>query len=276
MYSLYDKSHNFGSLNDIEKAKIIKFLKEPSNNSHWYVVGTMQNVRPHVHIDEFKNILTSVILTHKSSSSDDLIDLLIEFAGDNKKFVVDLINKSDSKQLPKVFLCMDHNEDEEVRGLRSMSLIKYPPSMIFKTKYQPTLEALKKLPPVMRLQALEAITNRKMLGYNPFGKIKDKDEFRSMLFGALLRYTDRIEQVWQKYQEYSGFGKDSLVKIKAECETCGEYSFSIASKCIRTFTGFKSSRLFWLFDNKMCTICGEYGKITAQVFLDAEGNEYTL
>ena len=134
--------------------------------------------------------------------------------------------------------------------------------MIITNKYKPSIAALKKLPPVMRLKTFETLLSNDSLAYNIFSNFKNEDDFKLMLFSSVLRHRDRAETVWEKYQEVSMLGKKGTIKSKFNCSNCGDYEINITSTRGRTKAGLDKmlfSRTAGM-NSDICKLCGKYNQ----------------
>lgn len=165
------------------------------------------------------------------------------------------------------------NDDEEEAGLRALSGVKYTPIEVYNRRYTPSLKVVEKLPPVLRLNVLETLSNDRHLSYNIFKNLGDKESFRKLLFGSVLRHRDRVNDLVQRYDEIVGLGIMSTITIKSECRRCGPYEIAITSGRIKTERGFRKIEIFRSINGFWCPLCGMINKDSKSVLLDSEGNE---
>jgi len=176
--------------------------------------------------------------------------------GADPKVIRNMLCVAPGDSARKAILCVDGiDTNEEEIGLRAISHSTHAPYNIFESKYSPSIDALKKLPPIMRLNTLEALTYRKNLPYNIFGKIKDEEEFKSLLFSASTKYLDRVNNMWEKYQESMNKGVLGLVTIKYFCDNCGDIEIKIKSQVLHSKMSVVGSRLNFL-TAQWCAVCG--------------------
>lgn len=188
----------------------------------------------------------------------------------NKQYVIDAIQKSKYKKLHRAFLLLkNRTEKEEELGLRALSGVKYAPDVLYTNRYKPNFNAVQKLPPIMRLKALEALLSNTNIAYNIFENCADEDEFKKLLFGSVLRHRDRVEVICDKYREMKDLGSEATVLIKCNCENCGEYEVTVKSTRVRTQTGLDTTRIGQFMSNKSCALCGRWGENDKQVICEA-------
>lgn len=156
-----------------------------------------------------------------------------------------------------LFCYKDITIDEEVAGLRSCtSGMNYELSnFVSELRFQPRADALKQLPTVMRLSCLEKLTSDTFIPYNIFGNIKDDEEFKSLLFGPVLRHQERAEAIWDRYCELKHSGKPGKVTIKHNCEKCGEIKIIVESNVVRTKDRVRGTRFGEYLLTSRCPIC---------------------
>jgi hypothetical protein len=167
---------------------------------------------------------------------------------------VDANSCSDLQKL--ILTYSDMTVEEEENGLRALATSKHVPEFIRTAKYQPTLDALKKLPSIMRLNCLETLTRSNYNSYNVFGKINDKEEFKALLFSSTIKYRDRAEAIWNKYQDLVGVGNPGSVKVTGTCKLCGDFEIIVNSLVVKTEEGLKSAKLGYQVYSDYCPFCG--------------------
>ena len=158
--------------------------------------------------------------------------------------------------------------DEEESGLRAVATATHVPYALFDCKYSPSLDALKRLPPIMRLNTLEALSNRNHLSYNVFEKITDEEEFKTLLFSAATKYLDRVNNVWEKYQESMNKGVPGLVTVKYYCKDCGDIEIVVKSKHLHSKNAIMQSNIRAII-SEWCPVCGETNmapSVTGEIF----------
>lgn len=156
-----------------------------------------------------------------------------------------------------LFCYKDLTIEEEVAGLRSCTAgASYElSSFISELKYQPRAEALKEMPTVMRLACLERLTNDIFASYNIFGKITDDEEFKSLLFGPVLRHQERAEAIWERYCELKLSGTPGKITITYDCSKCGEIKITFESNVVRTKGRIRSTRFGENLLTPYCPVC---------------------
>lgn len=146
------------------------------------------------------------------------------------------------------------NTDEQAMVLRGLSFCSNPPHYVIANKFAPTIEALKKLPTITRLKALECLVSNTSVGYDIFQNISDSD-MEVCLFGSALKYRERVEKVWSSFKYFKNLNNTSVVRIEYDCNICGKYSVQITSNKIHELEDFKHTRnarsLVW----RTCMFC---------------------
>lgn len=174
---------------------------------------------------------------------------------------------------PHVVRCLltldDLTEDEEVLGLRALSKATQCPDVLYTKQYKPSPSAIGKLPPVMRLSALETLLNNRHFSYNIMEKFGDADEFKSLMFGTAFKHRERVAAVCHKYDEIVNVGKEAIIMVKSTCDNCGEYSISLNSKVARTEVGLKGTHIGrYMLNRHNCMLCGRYGETARQIICE--------
>lgn len=259
-YSLWKEYHNvrkFSSLPHNEKQRILDLLAKKEVLQSYYADTIVSAIKGQVDEKTYFKIASDFILYGKGTSmkSRAVLEIVEEAYRINSDETKNLLRKSTSNSLSKLILLCDNNSiDDEVKGLRALSGSKYVPSKIHAIKFKPRLEALKKLPPVMRLKALESLTNSRKLKYNIFENISE-DDFKSLLFTSSLKHTERVETVCNKYSELKYMGIRSSVKVSGCCDFCGDFEVSVTSNVVRTKTGMQSTYFGRGLLRKCCPFC---------------------
>lgn len=187
----------------------------------------------------------------------------------DKQRIKDIIRDTKHKKLHRSFLLLENRtEKEEELGLRALAGVKYAPDVLYTKRYKPNINAIKNLPPIMRLNALETLLGNSNIAYNIFENCKDEDEFKALLFGSVLRHRDRVEVVCDKYREMKDLGSKATVLLKCSCENCGEYEISIKSTRVRTQTGLDATKIGSFMSNKSCSLCGRWGENDKQIICE--------
>lgn len=177
---------------------------------------------------------------------------------DNKTIIQKMLCEAKPLMFKRMLLTLDNLSvaNEEI-GLRALARIKNPPHVILEARYCPTLDALKKLPPITRLEALECLICVRLHGYNIFNRITNREEFKNLLFGAAFKYQARVEKVWNKYLELTCVGKPCVITVKANCPSCGTYEVQITNSVIHNADALGKTK-FSRIARESCAICGAY------------------
>jgi hypothetical protein len=188
-----------------------------------------------------------------------------------EKKIVDYMMSAKHKMAGRALLHLDRKLtlEEEERALRGMASSKYPDSVIYTKQYKPSLKAVKKLPPVMRLNTLETMAANKHLAFNIFENLGDEDEFKALLFGSVLRHRERVENLVNKHKEIKGLGVVATIKVRHKCDNCGDYEVTITSKRMRTKRGIEDSSMKWLTYQR-CALCGKSSETSPTVIENDE------
>lgn len=148
--------------------------------------------------------------------------------------------------------------EDEIKALRALSSLKSLPSDFFKIRFAPRAAALKELPPIMRLNLLETLTENKNVSYNIFKNLPDPEEFKTILFGAVVKYRDRVENIWNKYNEISLMNREAEAVISGNCQYCGDYRIMINHQRVHTMNNFLNTTIGqWLYASR-CPLCGHW------------------
>lgn len=193
------------------------------------------------------------------SRGSDVFDIVKNVAKRDPEFTKAELMASSDKKIKKALLVIPSlSLDEEVAGLRGLATGKYCPDAIYNAKYRPSMEALSKLPSVMRLNVLEALLSNQHLGYSIFDKVTDEDSFKLLLFSSTLRHRDRVEEVWNAYKITKTLGLRAKVSVTAMCDNCGEYTVDITSARTSAPGMLKKTYLGRLLTKNRCALCGRY------------------
>lgn len=239
------KIRAYSSLQKDEQTRIIDLLLDKKNVNLYYFDFLVFKIKDLVDDQTFYKIAINFILNGRASMLNDLYATsIVEKAyKTNPREVRKILFDSKAPALNKMLLMFGKCiEEEEIKGLRALSKSKYVPKRIHIRKYKPKLESLKKLPPIMRLNTLEALSNVNKLKYNIFGNFSE-DEFKSLLFASSLKYTERIQTLQNKYSELKYVGLKSTIEVSGDCDFCGPYKMSLTSNVVRTVTGLKGTNL---------------------------------
>jgi len=258
LWSEYNKARRFSTLTKIEQDELIKLLHTKDAAQSYYFDSLVNMVKPHIDKKTFLSIARNFIENGRAGAmkSRNTYEIFEAAYRIDPSGIKSLVTNSGSSTLSKLALICDNlTIDEEVKGLRALSTSKYMPNKIHELKYKPRLDAIKKLPPVMRLKTIETLVNSRRLKYNIFENIPE-DEFKAMLFTSSLKHTDRVQTVCNKYDELKYMGVESTVRISGCCDLCGDYSITIKSNVIRTPTGMKETNLGrFLINRSYCPFC---------------------
>lgn len=271
--SYWDINNNYirkwGSLTSVEKARAIKEIKNCTGWPLEYLLGD----------DDAFNILSS-----EPGLIDDIgkkylctsyhgwryYNIVSKLYKVNPQFVKSNILSSKDKTTKRALLLFDGlTLDEEILGLRALSGKKYAPNEIREAKYKPSKEAVKKLPPIMRLGVMEALAYN--VSYNMFENF-NSDEFKELFFASVTKHRDRVESICEKYKESCENGQEAEIIITADCTSCGRYSISIKSSRARTATGLRNTRLANL-TRSYCALCGQVIKSEPMIKGSTDGQE---
>lgn len=275
LWNYSNKIENYSTLPPDEQKEVIDVMTSEESISHYYYESYLRILIPQL---KDKDLIYNMVVNYLGSRrrrgyyySDGALDLVVKIYElvDNKKGIKDLLKNTEDKSLARAYLLLDDiTEDEEELGLRALSRSKYCPEIVYTRRYKPSVKAMAKLPPVMRLKTFETMLNNRHMGYNLLSNFSDPDEFKSLLFGAVLRHRERVELVWDKYQEISYIGQEATVEIKGTCENCGEYSLTLTSTRTRTKTGFNGTRIGRNLNGSNCVLCGRYGQPKKQIICE--------
>lgn len=247
-----------------EQEEVLCFMEKPQVMGYWSYTTTMHDLAKVASYEDCYRLFSKYAKNKVAQSHNEnivsLAKTMYDLSTDKESFKNDL--KGFTERMQTVYLLIpDTTIEEEVLGLRGLATRKYPPKGLFEHKYCPRLEAVEKLPTVMRLKTFEALLSNKFAPYNIFEKIDDAEEFKRLLFGAVLRHRERCEKVWEKYQEVVKKGEESTVKVDIFCPSCGDYSVTILSKHIRTETGLRSTRIgVNILSRNYCSMCNFWSR----------------
>jgi hypothetical protein len=262
LMSLYDLYYSdirkFKTLTPARQDEVFELVKKsPADSYYGYSVEEIiPNVGSIKALDLFKSFVQST--GHKSYEYRARLVRLCELLRkSNGPYIRSLIVDPNScSELQKMILTYaDATIDEEEVGLRALAKSKSAPSYIHDSKYQPRLDALKKLPSIMRLCCLETLTNQRYDSYNVFGNITDEEEFKLLLFSSTLKHRDRAEVIWNKYKDLVGVGSPGSLKISGTCKRCGDFELIFNSLVIKTKEALKSSRIGYTSCGGYCPFC---------------------
>ncbi|MFA5024292.1 MAG: hypothetical protein WC523_05010 [Patescibacteria group bacterium] len=169
-----------------------------------------------------------------------------------------LLQKESSNAAKRYLLSFDNiTEDEEKIGLYALAKKTKAPYFIHEKKYCPSFGALKLLPSVTRLNALETLMRQKNISFNIFKNIADMEAFKSLLFSSSMKYQKRVGAIFEKYTDIMLKGTLGVVTITTSCKECGDISVVIKSKTIHSKSSLNESRLYYLSRDR-CLGCGQW------------------
>jgi len=246
----------YSSASSAEQTRIVELLMSPDALQSYYVETLIAELSNHISPKDFWKVGANYIKngTHLTYPIR-LYDIVTTLAAHDVAATKQLIIDARSNQLSKLLLTMDGiSLEEEILGLRALATSKYLPDAIRQRKYRPKLDALMKLPPVMRLKTLEALTAGRRVKYSIFRDI-ERNAFEALLFTTAMKYSDRVRAISNKYDELKYMGQMATVKIDGRCEMCGDYSISITSGVVRTATGLQNDGSIKSLAHAQCPFC---------------------
>ena len=258
LYNLYyQEVRAFKSLTPQRQSEVIDIVKKSTTDYYFnmcveYMIDFLDKPKA---LDLFKLYIKG---TDKSySHTERLIKVCNSIRKHDDTLVRSMaIDKDSCAELHKLILTYpDVTLDEEEQGLRALAKSKYPPGFLHKAKYQPRIEALKKLPSIMRLCCLETLTNQQYDSYNIFGRVTDEEEFKLLLFSSTLKHRDRAEAIWNKYKDLVGIGTRGSLKISGTCTRCGDFEIVLNSLVVKTQEGLKKARIGYYANGGCCPFC---------------------
>jgi len=230
----------FESLSKQRQDEIVDIIKADGGKDSYYFGYAIEYALPHVDKATAMELFKKYIST--GSRRYRIEDVIMVVKRHDAATTKDILSSAQDDYC-KYLLCFDGiSLDEEERGLRSIAKSTRPPNCIFSSEYKPTLDGLRRLPSIMRLKCLQSLTNIGLASYNIFGNIKDAEEFKSLMFSSSLKHQKLAETIWKRYQDISGVGIPSSIKIVGRCDKCGDFEFVINNKVVRTSEGLKKTR----------------------------------
>ena len=263
-WKYYNDIENYSSLSDDEKDNVINIMENKRYFHYWNYLPLLKILIPQITPKKAFSLVKGFISEPKLTSIDTdrlfkVIFTLIDCYGSDQE-VKDLISSCKKKTVPRVLLGLKGiSVDEEILGLRGLQSIGVAPDFVYAVQYKPSKDAIKALPPVMRLKVFEALLSNTDISYNIFENFAP-DEFKSLLFGAVLRHRERTEEVWNRFQEVRFLGKESAVSVEYECVNCQKFKITIDSVRVRTETGLKNTQIGYTLMRNTCPLCGRYGE----------------
>jgi len=254
------------TLPDIEKKEIEDIFLNPTKHNILNKYGFMRCVEaldvvwPKIKMVELiKNICTAPT-SLPSYSLDTLYGLILKIkpSDTNDEIRTSLLDNS-QPNIKKIILTYPNLKlAEEIEGLRCLSTSKYCPQIIYSSKYCPTFEALKALPPVGRMKIIDALLNNKDIAYNIFKNIPTEEDFKCLLFGSVLRHREKAEEICKKYKELIDIGNMGSIKIQGYCDNCGPFELTLTNGRIKTKTSLAYTPLNRGINEAYCMLCNRH------------------
>lgn len=268
-HNVWDKIRHFDDMESDKQQGVYNYiLKDDSWHSRYYLSDL---IGKSVFTADQKFALFNKYLDHGGYDNDDgsIFDQMLEVDKDKTR---DALRERKDCAMSRRLVTFDAvTESDEIMSLRAISKSKYAPQYIYAKKYAPSFDAIKKLPPIMRLKSLEALTSNIHISYNLFEKITDADEFKRLLFSSVIRYRDRAEAVWEKYNELRSLGIEGTVLVKMHCDNCGDYELTLTSNVVRTKSKLSATSFGEFINRSSCLLCGKWGKHLPSISGDIEG-----
>ncbi|KKL75228.1 hypothetical protein LCGC14_2056990 [marine sediment metagenome] len=273
LWKYHDDVNSFNTISEERRQEIIKIMLTEAAASEYYYISMLCSVIKHLDNNLALKLFNNYILYGSNYTYDTekahFVVKNVYARNSIKSDVKNLLKKSKNKSILRTILMLeDISYDEEELGLRALSGMKYAPDSLFINRYKPSVEAVKKLPPVMRLKAIESLLSNNNISYNILENFSNSDEFKSLLFGAVLRHNDRVNTVCKKYHEVINRATQSITTVKGDCENCGKYSIAIKSTRVGTITGLNNTRIGQSLQNSGCALCGRWGQQDKQIVLE--------
>lgn len=262
LYQAYIDVGYYPTLPVERQREIVDLITKPQTGySSYYITHIVDGLYEHLDKVEHANIVCKILSNIKHNMNMSSFGTMVVRAAEvDLKKVKKILYKSKFPVMNKMVLALGPlSLDEEVRGLRAIAKSKWVPDQVRSASYAPTIEALKKLPPVMRLNAMENLcTKDRRLGYNVFKHLTASD-FDVLLFSVVIKHNTRISELRERFNDLKFRGRTSKVKVEGACNTCGPWTIEITNNLFRTESGFKSS----YFGSSImmygrCPLCGRY------------------
>lgn len=269
--NIWDKMRNFDVMSDEQKKDVYKFVVTGAGRyATRYYISDLMGKPDFTKAEKFK--LFEKYLSEGGYNSDDDSIFTTAYTLDaelTKKYIK---QDKDGLMSRRLVTMKGYTVEDEVVALRALTRSKYSPMYLYENKYAPSLDALRELAPIMRLKALEALTSNIHVSYNVFKNITDADEFKKLLFGSVIRHRDRVEAVWEKYNEIKHTGIQGTVIAKFTCKNCQDYQITLTSSVVRTRTKLEQTNIGRNLMHKSCLICGTWNAAEGPVISgDIEG-----
>ena len=252
----YSDLRNFNTLSPTRQSEVLDLIKKSTQD--YYYEYAVEAIIEHLNKNDALDLFDNYAKRANIKNSVRLHRLcLYVMKLDSVRIRSLIVNPSSSNDLQKMILWLSSfTIEEEEQGLRALSKSKQVPSFIYDAKYKPRIEALKKLPSIMRLNCLESLVNQKYNSYNIFGNITDEEEFKSLVFSSTLKHRDRVEALWNKYRDLKGVGSPGSILASGSCSGCGEFEIIINSMVVKTQECLKKSRIGCYSLGSHCPFCG--------------------
>ena len=270
----YGLVRNFNAASQADQDETLAFFLQQNNESryYWYIDGITTLVKTIPQTKTKLDLARAAFsrTNYSATKSYGLCKLLVEIMPyDTNNEIRELVLNSEDTAVGKLSLMYDGiTVEQEANALRHLSQNKSCPDGIYNARYTPRIEALKELPSVGRLKALESLLSNNHLAYNIFEKVVDSEEFKSLLFGSVLRHRERAEVIWKKYQESVNLGTPGTVSLKGNCSNCGQFELTLKSSRTRTSVGFQRTNLSRYIYKDCCILCG--GRMPSAISIEAE------
>jgi len=270
----YGLVRNFNAASQADKDETIAFFLQQNSESryYWYIDGVTTLIKAVPQLQTKMELAKAAFsrTNYNASKSYGLCKLLTEIIPyDSKNEIRELVVNSEDIAVGKLSLMYEGiTIEQEANALRFLAHNKSCPDGIYQARYTPRIEALKELPSVGRLKALESLLSNNHLAYNIFEKVGDGEEFKTLLFGSVLRHRERAEVIWKKYQESINLGKPGMVSLKGNCGNCGQFELTLKSSRTRTSVGFQRTNLSRYIYKDCCILCG--GRMPSAISIEAE------
>jgi hypothetical protein len=259
--TLWDKYYEYSDFQNQAADKQQELLAELKVSTDDYrFANTVESVIPYVDKDDaielFKAYVAQVV-SNRYHSMDVVISAAMKH---DAALTKELIVASSNYHIHKLLLTLPGiSISEEVLGLRALAKSTQCPYEVRGAKYQPSFEALKQLPTMMRLNCLNSLSDMRLPTYNVFGKITDADEFRLLLFGSTFKKLDKVEVIWKRYCEMTALGTPRSIKAAGNCERCGVFEITLSNMVVGKVDSLDKTRIGHMMQC-YCPICGGFMK----------------
>ncbi len=257
--SIWHQEHhnisNFANISKQEQDRIVGLMCDKNAVKDYWFELSLERIMPHLSDSQQLKIALNIIQSgEKRGRTSALYNCIKKSFDINPDVIKNAINSSPESSITKILLILNPNKDEEIKGLRALSTNKHTPDIIYENKYEPSIQAIKDLPPVMRLNVLETLANSRYVNYNIFSNINENN-FEDLLFPNIIKYPQRVSDIMDRFREIRYRGTDSKISVEGECDRCGPYEFVLKSKSFRTETGLKSTNTGRILLGNHCPFC---------------------